>query len=76
MAAAAILKNTHLVEPPVWETNSWFVTSNQKFNFGGIILTFKGSLHSTAVMLKRFPLQISEVQKRVEISMFFGPETP
>ena len=27
-------------------------------------------------MLKRFPQQIGEVQKRVEMFMFFGPETP
>ena len=51
---AAILKNTLPVLPPVWEQNSWFVTSNQKSNFCGVILTFKGSLFLRALMLKRF----------------------
>ena len=75
MAVAAVLTNTLPVEPPVWEMNSWFVTSNQKANFRGVILTFKDSLLLGAPMLKRFPLQIYEVQKRVEIFVFFGTET-
>ena len=33
MAAAAILKITLPVEPPLWERNFWFVTSNQKLTF-------------------------------------------
>ena len=76
MAAAAILKITLTVEPPLWERNFWFVTSNQKSNFCEVILTFKGSLLSRALMLKQFPLQIGEVQKRVKMLVFFGPETP
>ena len=75
MSATAILKNTLPVEPPLWERNSWFVTSHQKSNFLGVILTFKGSLLSRALMLKRFPQQIGLVRKRVEILVFFGPET-
>ena len=69
------LKKYTSVEPPVSERNSWFVTFNQKSNYCGVILTFKGSLLSRALMLKQFPLQIGQVQKRVEILVFFGPET-
>ena len=32
---------TPLVKPPVWEKKFWYVTSNQKSNFGGVTLTFK-----------------------------------
>ena len=70
MAAAAILKNTLPVELPVWEWNSWCVNSNQKSNLCGVILTFKGRLLSRALMLKRFPLQIGQVRKRVEVLVF------
>ena len=76
MAAAAILENTLPVEPPLWERNSWFVTSNRKSNFCGVILTFKGSLLLRALMLKQFPLQIGEVRKRVEILVFLGRRPP
>ena len=76
MAAAAIFENTLPVEPPLWERNSWFVTTRRKSNFVGVILTFKSSLLSRAQMLKRFPQQIGQVQKRVEILVFFEPETP
>ena len=48
---------------------------SQKANFRGVILTFKSCLLSRALMLKRFLLQIGQVQKRVKILMFFGPET-
>jgi len=56
MEAATILKSTLPVEPPLREMNSFFVTFNQKCNFYGSILTFKGiySLLSEARMLKRF----------------------
>ena len=76
MVAAAILENTLPVEPQLWERNSWFITSNRKSIFCGVILTFKGSLLSRAPMLKQFPLQIGKVRKRVEFLVFFGPETP
>ena len=75
MATAAILKITLPVEPPLWERNFWFVTSDRKLNFVGVILTFKGSLLSRALMLNRFPQQIGQVRKQVEILVFFGPET-
>ena len=71
MAAAAILKNTLPVEPPLWERNSWFVTSHRKSNFLGVVLTFKGSLLSIAQMLKRFPQQIGKVRKWVDIFCVF-----
>ena len=74
MAGASILKNTFPVEPPMKEKKSWFVTSNQESYLCGIILMIKGSLLLRALMLMRFPLQIGEVKKRVEILMFFEPE--
>ena len=45
-----------------------------KANFCGVIMAFKGSLLSTALMLKLHPLLLREVQKQVDIFMFFGPE--
>ena len=51
------------VQSPLWERNSWFVTSNQKSKFCGVISTFKGSLLWRALMLKRFPLQIGSSPK-------------
>ena len=51
MAAAAILKNTIPVEPPVCERNSCLVTSTQKSNYCRVILTFKGSLFLRAAAI-------------------------
>jgi len=48
---AAILKSTLPVEPPSREMNSLFGIFNKKFNFYWGILTFKGILHSEALML-------------------------
>jgi len=52
--AAAILRSTLTVEPPSREMNSLSVIFNQKCNFYLGILTFKGSLLSGALKLKRF----------------------
>ena len=71
--AAAILKNTLPVEPPLWERNSWFITSNQKSIFCGVILKLKGSLLLRALMLiKRFPLQIGKSKNGSKCWCFLG----
>jgi len=50
----SILKTTLPIKPSLREMNSLFITFNQKCNFYWGILTFKGSLVSGALMLKRF----------------------
>ena len=45
---------------------------NQQSNFCGVILTFECTSFSSALMAKRFPLQIGHVKKRVAILMFLG----
>jgi len=54
MVTVAILKSALPVEPPSQEMNSLFVIFNQKCCLHWGILTFKGSLLSAAIMLKRF----------------------
>jgi len=69
--AAAILKSTLLVEPPSREINSLFVIFYEKCNFYWNILTFKGSLLSGALTIKRFLQEIGHVK----MWRLFGPET-
>jgi len=58
MAAATILKSTLAVEPLSQEMNSLFVIFNKKCSFYWGVLTFKSSLLSGDLMLKRFLQEI------------------
>ena len=75
MAAAAILKKTLPVEPPVWERNSWFVISNQNWNFVKLswrlrVVNSRGSNAEANSAANR------PSPKRVEMLVFSGTETP
>ena len=78
-------RNPRCRRQPSWKRNTsgcttsmskQFPVFNLQSNFCGVILTFESSLLSRVSMLKRFPLQIGQVQKRVGILVCFGPETP
>ena len=84
---ATDFRNSRWRRPPSWKIHFWLNRHYEKGTPGLLLpienLTFWGlswrlrvNLLLSALMLKRFPQQIGQVQKRVEILVFFGPETP
>lgn len=81
MESAAISISTLPIEPPVWESILFIVTSNQKCNFCGIFLTLRDarlmlSLLSRTPVIERFLLKIGKVQSNMGRNFGFWGQRP